>query len=61
MPLIAATVVVPESVEPPGFAPMAIEMFPTKLVAVFPNWSRARMSTAGVIAAPATLMTGWLA
>ena len=66
-PLAAATVVVPESVPLPGFAPSATVTVPVNPVAVFPCASCAVTWTAGVIAAPAvvllgcTLNTSWLA
>ncbi len=57
-PPTAATVVVPESVPPPGFAPSATVTLPVKPVAVFPCPSSAVTCTAGVIAAPATVLLG---
>src|SRR5256885_11336547 len=58
-PATAATVVVPESVPLPGFAPSATVTLPVKPVAVFPCPSSAVICTAGVIAAPATVLLGW--
>ena len=52
-PPTAATVVVPESVPPPGFVPIAIVMLPVKDVTVVPPLSTARTVTAGEIEAPA--------
>src|SRR5438552_1464582 len=50
-PATAATVVVPESVPLPGFAPSATGTLPVKPVAVFPCPSRADEHTAGVLSA----------
>src|SRR2546430_4469530 len=47
-PATAATVVVPERVPLPGFAPSAIVTLPVKPVAVFPCPSSAVTCTAGV-------------
>src|SRR5205823_3672610 len=58
-PATAATVVVPERVPLPGFAPSAIVTLPVKPVAVFPCPSSAVTCIAGVIAAPATVLLGW--
>src|SRR5437773_11768965 len=58
-PAPAATVVVPERVPLPGFAPSATVTLPVKPVAVFPCPSSAVICTAGVIAAPATVLLGW--
>src|SRR5947208_1988030 len=58
-PATAATVVVPERVPLPGFAPSAIVTLPVKPVAVFPCPSSAVTCTAGVIAAPAAVFVGW--
>ena len=58
---------VPESVPPPGLAPMATVTFPANPVAVLPCASRAVTPTAGLIAAPAVAFVGctvnasWLA
>ena len=57
-PLIAATVAVPASVPPLGFAPIATVTFPVNPVAVFPCPSRAVTCTAGVMLAPATVVVG---
>src|SRR5207244_13471426 len=58
-PATAATAVVPERVPLPGFAPSATVTLPVKPVAVFPCPSSAVTCTAGVIAAPATVLLGW--
>src|SRR3989442_15907766 len=66
-PLVAATVVAPERVALPGFAPSATVTFPVKLWAVFPSASSADTWTAGVIGAPEAVFDGstvkarWLA
>ena len=57
-PFTAPTVVVPESVPPPGLAPSATRIFPVKVGSVFPCASCAVSCTAGVIAAPATALLG---
>src|SRR5687767_6086819 len=59
MPLTAATVVVPNSVPPPGLAPMATVMLAVELVTVLLNWSCTVTRTAGAMAAPATAFVGW--
>src|SRR5437016_322184 len=51
-PATAVTVVVPERVPLPGFAPSATVTLPVKPVAVFPCPSSAVTCIAGVIAAP---------
>src|SRR2546428_13221510 len=58
-PATAATVVVPERVPLPGFAPSAIVTLPVKAGSVLPSASSAVTCTAGVIAAPATGLVGW--
>src|SRR5438094_8896583 len=58
-PATAATVVVPERVPLPGFAPSATVTLLVKPVAVFPCPSSAVTCIAGVIAAPATVLLGW--
>src|SRR3989442_15805954 len=66
-PLVAATVVAPERVALPGFAPSATVTFPVKLWAVFPSASSADTWTAGVIGVPevafdgSTVKATWLA
>src|SRR5512134_664758 len=58
-PATAATPVVPSSTPlPGGLVPMATVMVPVKLVAVLPSASRAVIWTAGVIGAPAAVVTG---
>src|SRR5262245_54321892 len=57
-PFTAATVVVPESVPPPGLLPMATVMLAVELVTVLPNESCTATCTAGLIAAPATELAG---
>src|SRR5436190_23584835 len=57
-PATAATVVVPERVPLPGFAPSAIVTLPVKPVAVFPCPSSAVTCTAGVMDAPAAVLDG---
>src|SRR6476620_621760 len=57
-PATAATVVVPSSVPPPGFVPMASVTFPVKDLSLLPNPSRAVTLTAGMIPAPALAVVG---
>src|SRR4029077_18775019 len=59
-PAMAATVLVPESVPPPGFALAGIlsVTFPVNCVAVLPNASCAVTCTGGVITAPAGVLLG---
>src|SRR2546425_853622 len=57
-PATAATVVVPERVPLPGFAPSAIVTLPVKPVAVFPCPSSVVTCTAGVMDAPAAVLLG---
>src|SRR5439155_1120198 len=57
-PAPAATVLVPDKVPVPGFVPIATVMFPVNPVAVLPLPSWAVIWTAGVIAAPATVLVG---
>ena len=57
-PPAAATAAVPESVPPPGFAPMASVTVAVNAVAVFPCASSAVTWTAGVIGAPAVALDG---
>src|SRR5437879_5486257 len=54
----AATVVVPDKAPVLGFVPIATVMFPVNPVAVLPLASWAVIWTAGVIAAPATVLVG---
>src|SRR5205814_8806370 len=57
-PATGATVVVPERVPLPGFAPSATVTLPVKPVAVFPCPSSAVTCTAGVMDAPAAVFVG---
>src|SRR5512140_2241673 len=56
-PFTAATVVVPDSVPPPGLVPMATVMVALELV-VLPNASCTVTCTAGVMDTPATALVG---
>src|SRR2546426_546486 len=58
-PATAATVLVPDKVPVLGLVPIATVMFPVNPLAVFPLASWAVTWTAGVIAAPATVLVGW--
>src|SRR5690242_4902457 len=58
IPPIAPTVVVPASVPPAGLVPIATVTLPAKLVTTLPNASSALTCTAGVIAAPASVLLG---
>src|SRR5437868_2594237 len=60
-PLTAAAEVVPDSVPPPGLAPMAMAMLADELVTVLPNASCTATCTAGAMAVPATALAGWTA
>src|SRR5207247_2806141 len=57
-PATTATVVAPERVPLPGFAPSATVTLPVKPVAVFPCPSSAVTCTAGVMDAPAAVLLG---
>src|SRR5438309_8589303 len=57
-PFPAATVVVPPRVAPPGLVPSATVTLPVKLGTGFPAASSALTWTAGLIAAPATVLDG---
>src|SRR5262245_52598419 len=57
-PLTADTVVVPDSVPPPGLVPMATVMLAVELVTVLPNASCTATCTAGLIATPAVALVG---
>src|SRR5512133_1847916 len=57
-PADADTVVVPDSVPPPGLVPIATVMLAVELVTVFPNWSCTVTCTAGAIATPAVALAG---
>src|SRR2546427_5621797 len=58
-PATGATAFAPQRFPLPGFAPSATVTLPAKPVAVFPCPSSAVTCTAGVIAAPATVLLGW--
>src|SRR5512140_2440455 len=58
-PALADTVVVPESVPPPGLVPIATVMLAVELVTVLLNASCTVTCTAGAIAAPAATLLGW--
>src|SRR5688572_22104788 len=58
-PVTAATVLVPDSVPPPGLAPMATVMLAVELVTVLLNWSCTVTRTAGAMDTPATAFVGW--
>src|SRR5207302_1455763 len=58
-PFVAATVVVPDSVPPPGFAPSVTTTFAVNPGSVLPSASCAVTCTAGVIAVPAVVLDGW--
>src|SRR4051812_36753437 len=58
-PLTAATLVVPDSVPPPGLAPMASATVAVELVAVLPNASCTVTCTDGAMATPAVAVDGW--
>ncbi len=57
-PPTAAVVVVPPSVLPPGLLPSVTVTLPAKLGTTFPAPSSALTCTAGLIAAPATVVDG---
>ena len=57
-PPTAATVVVPDSVPPPGFVPIASVTFPVNDGIVVPVLSTTRTVTAGDIGAPACSLVG---
>src|SRR5262245_24256632 len=59
-PLTADTVVVPDSVPPPGLVPMATVMLAVELVTVLLNASCTVTCTAGEIDAPAVVLVGWV-
>jgi hypothetical protein len=58
-PATAETVVVPESVPPPGFAPSYTVTLFTNVGSLLPELDAEATRTAGVIAAPATVLLGW--
>src|SRR3954471_23652315 len=55
----AATVVVPDSVPPPGLVPIATVMLALELVTVLPKASCTTACTTGEIATPAVVSDGW--
>src|SRR5687767_15170560 len=57
-PATADTVVVPDSVPPPGLVPIATVTLAVELVTVFPNASCTVTCTAGLSAAPAVALVG---
>src|SRR5436190_807461 len=57
-PLTAASVVVPDSVPPPGLVPVAMVMVAVELVTVLLNASCTVTCTAGAIATPAVALAG---
>ena len=57
-PPTAATIVVPESVPPAGFVPIATVTLPVKSGTTFPEASCAVICSAGVIGAPAVAVEG---
>src|SRR5687767_15474347 len=58
-PATAATVVVPDSVPPPGLVPIATVMLAVELVTVLLKASCTVTCTAGLIATPAVAFVGW--
>ena len=58
-PFDAVTVLVPESVPPLGFVPIATVTLPLNDVTVLPRPSSAVTVTAGVKVAPAVVFVGW--
>src|SRR3954463_12991865 len=60
-PLTADTVVVPDSVPPPGLEPMATVMLAVELVTVLLKASSTVTCPAGAIATPAVAFVGWTA
>src|SRR5512133_1611566 len=58
-PFTADTVVVPDSVPPPGLVPIATVMLAVELVTVLPNASCTATCTAGERLAPAGALLGW--
>src|SRR5438552_11387835 len=56
-PLTAVTLVVPDSVPPPGFAPSATVIDPVKPVTTFPASSSADTRSAGIVC-PACVVCG---
>src|SRR4051812_41853371 len=60
MPATAATVLLPDSVPPPGLVPIATVMLTVEPVTVLLNWSCTVTRTGGAIATPATAFAGWV-
>src|SRR5512139_831887 len=58
-PATADTVLVPDSVPPPGLLPMATVTLAVELVTVLLNWSCTVTCTAGAMDTPATAFVGW--
>src|SRR5512140_3044448 len=58
-PADADTVVVPDSVPPPGLVSMPTVMLAVELVTVFPKVSCTVTCTAGAMATPAVAFAGW--
>src|SRR5688572_29990168 len=58
-PATADTVVVPDSVPPPGLVPIATVMLAVELVTVLLKASCTATCTAGEIAEPAVALVGW--
>src|SRR4051812_13957372 len=59
MPATAATLVVPDSVPPPGLVPIARVMLAVELVTVLLNASCTVTRTDGEMDTPATALVGW--
>src|SRR3954464_3262343 len=59
-PLTADTVVVPDSVPPPGLVPIATVMLAVELVTVLLNASCTVTCTAGAMETPAVALVGWV-
>src|SRR5437868_5801066 len=57
-PLTAATLLVPDSVPPPGLVPIATVTLAVELVTVLPNASCTATWTGGEMAAPAVALVG---
>src|SRR5512140_658419 len=58
-PATAATVLVPDSVPPPGLVPIATVMLAVELVTVLPNAS-CTVTCAGEMETPAVAFVGWV-
>src|SRR3954468_11523127 len=58
-PFTADTVAMPDSVPPPGLAPMATVMLAVELVTVLLNASCTATCTDGLIDTPAVTVEGW--